>query len=59
MGAMEPLHEVTDDVNKSKINTHIQQYELFHMDKFITISMQMRFTCTVKKLKNLRNTIWN
>lgn len=58
--ALESLLEGTEDVKKSKINTHSQQYELFHVDKFKTISfMQMRFTCIVNKIKNLGKTIPN
>jgi len=36
--ALETLHEGTEDVKKSKINTLIQQYELFHMEDGETIS---------------------
>jgi predicted component of viral defense system (DUF524 family) len=48
---LETLHEGTDDVKQSKINTLIQQYELFHMEDGESISsMQMRFTHIVNKL---------
>jgi len=36
--ALETLHEGTEDVKKSKINTLVQQYELFHMEDGETIS---------------------
>jgi len=51
---LETLQEGTDDVKQSKINTLVQQYELFCMNDGETISyMQMRFTHIVKKLQNL------
>jgi len=58
--ALEILHEGTDDVKQSKINTLVQQYELFCMEDGETISsMQMRFTHIVNKLQNLGKTISN
>jgi len=48
--ALETLHEGTDDVKQSKINTLVQKYELFRMEDGETIfSMQMRFTHIVNK----------
>jgi len=41
---LEILHEGTDDVKQSKINTLVQQYELFRMEDGESISsIQMRF----------------
>jgi len=58
--ALETLHEGTDQVNQSKINTLVQQYALFCMKDGETISsMQMRFTHIVNKLQNLGKTISN
>jgi len=58
--ALETLHKGTDEVKQSKINTLVQQYELFCMNDGETISsMQMRFTHIVNKLKNLGKTISN
>jgi hypothetical protein len=52
--ALETLHEGTDDVKQSKINTLVQQYELFCMEDGESISsMQMRFTHIVNKFQNL------
>jgi len=52
--ALETLHEGTNNVKQSKINTLIQQYELSHMEDRESISsLQMRFTHIVNKLKNL------
>ena len=57
---LETLHEGTNDVKQSKINTLIQQYELFHMEDGESISsMQMRFTHIVNKLQNLGKDISN
>jgi len=40
--ALETLHEGTDDVKQSKIDTLVQQYELFRMeDGEIISSMQI------------------
>jgi len=53
-GALETLHEGTDDVKQSKINT----LELFCMEDGESISsMQMRFTNIINKLQNLGKTI--
>lgn len=58
--ALETLHEGTEDVNQSNINTLTQQYQLFHMEEDETISfMQMRFTQTVNELQNFGKTISN
>jgi hypothetical protein len=58
--ALETLHERTDEVKQSKINTLVQQYELFRMNDGETISsMQTRFTHIVNKLQNLGKTISN
>jgi len=58
--ALETFHEGTDEVKQSKINTLVQQYELFCMKDGETISsMQMRFTHIVNKLQNLGKTISN
>ena len=58
--ALETLHGGTDDVKQSKINTLVQQYEVFCMeDGETTSSMQMRFTHIVNKLQNLGKTISN
>ena len=55
--ALEILHERTDDVKQSKINTLVQQYELFRMEDGESISfMKMRFTHIVNKLQNLGKT---
>ena len=43
--ALEIIHEGTDDVKQSKVNTLVQQYEIFRMEDGESISsMQMRFT---------------
>ena len=56
--ALETLHERTDEVKQSKINTLVQQYEHFCMEDCETISsMQMRFIHIVNKLQNLGKTI--
>jgi len=56
--ALETLHEGTDEVKQSKVNTLVQQYELFCMKDGETISsMQMTFTHIVNKLQNLGKTI--
>jgi len=56
--ALETLHEGTDEVKQSKINTLVQQYEIFCMKDSETISsMQMRFTHIINKLQNLGKTI--
>jgi len=58
--ALETLHEGTEDVKKSKFNTLIQQYDLFHMEDGETVSsMQMRLTHTIHKLENLGKAISN
>lgn len=58
--ALETLHEGTEDVNQSNINTLTQQYQLFHIEEDETISfMQMRFTQTLNELQNLGKTISN
>jgi len=58
--ALETLHEGTDEVKQSKVNTLMQQYELFCMKDGETISfMQMRFTHIVNKLQNLGKKISN
>ncbi|MCH88300.1 phytoalexin-deficient 4-2 protein, partial [Trifolium medium] len=58
--ALEILHKRTDDVKQSKINTLVQQYELFRMEDGESISsMQMRFTHIVNKLQNLGKDIPN
>jgi antirestriction protein len=58
--ASKTLHEGTDDVKQSKINTLVQQCEPFRMEDGETISsMQMRFTHIVNKLQNLGKTISN
>jgi len=58
--ALETLHEGTDEVKQSKINTLVQQYELFCMNDDETISfMQMIFTHIVNKLHNLGKTVSN
>ena len=60
MGSIETLHKGTDEVEQSKVNTLVQQYELFCMKDGETISsMQMRFTHIVNKLQNLGKTISN
>jgi len=52
--ALKILHERTDDVKQSKINTLVQQYELFRMEDGESISsIQIRFTRIVNKLQNL------
>jgi len=57
---LENLHEGTDDVKQSKINTLIQQYELFQMEDGESISsIQMRFTHIVNKLQDLGKVISN
>jgi len=56
---LETLHEGTEDVKQSKINTLTQQYVLLHMEDGETISMQMRFTHIVNKIQNLEKTISN
>lgn len=58
--ALETLHEGTDDVKQSKINTLIKQYQFFHKEdgEYIS-SMQMRFTHFVNKLQNLGKDISN
>jgi len=58
--ALETLHEGTDEVKQLKVNTLVQQYELFRMeDGEIISSMQMRFTHIVNKFQNLGKTISN
>ena len=58
--ALETLHEGTDEVKQSKVNSLMQQYELFCMKDGETISsMQMRFTHIVNKLQNLGKIISN
>jgi len=58
--ALETLHEGTDEVKQSKVNTLVQQYEFFCMKDGETIcSMQMRFTHIVNKLQNLGKIISN
>ena len=58
--ALETLHEGTDEVKQSKVNTLVQQYELFCMKDGETISsMQIRFTHIIDKLQNLGKTISN
>jgi len=58
--ALETLHEGTNEVKQSKVNTLVQQYELFCMKDGETISsMQMRFTHIINKLQNLGMTISN
>ena len=60
MDALETLHEGTDEVKQSKVNTLVQQYELFCMKDGETISsMQIRFTHIIDKLQNLGKTISN
>jgi len=60
LDALETFHEGTEDIEQSKGNTLIQQYELFHMEDGETISSkQMRFTHIVKKLKNIGKNISN
>jgi len=52
--ALETLHEGTDEVKQSKVNTLVQQYELFCMKGGeIISSMKMRFTHIVNKFKTL------
>jgi len=58
--ALKILHEGTDDFQQLKINTLVQQYELFRMEDGESISsMQMRFTHIVNKLQNLGKTVLN
>jgi len=58
--ALETLHEGTDDVKQSKINTLVQQYELFRIEDGESISsMQMGFTHIVNKLQNFGKIISN
>jgi hypothetical protein len=53
-------YEGTDELKQSKINTLVQQYELFCMNDGESFSsMQMRFTHIVNKLQNLGKTISN
>jgi len=52
--ALETFNKGTNDVKKSKVNTLVQQYELFRMEDGETISsMQMRFIHIVNKLQGL------
>jgi len=49
--ALETLHEGTDDVKQSKINTFVQQYKLFRMEDGESISSKkMRFTHVVQQI---------
>jgi len=58
--ALETLHERTDDVKQSKINTLVHQYEFVRMEEGESISsMQMRFIHIVNKLQNLGKDISN
>ena len=58
--ALETLREGTNDVKQSKINTLVQQYELFRIEDSESISsMQMRFTHIVNKLQKLGKDISN
>jgi len=58
--ALETLHEGTDDVKQSKIDTLVQQYELFRMeDGEIISSMQIWYTHIINKLQNLGKIISN
>jgi len=60
MGSIETLHKGTDEVEQSKVNTLVQQYELFCMkDGEIISSIQMRFTHIVNKFQNLGKTVPN
>jgi len=58
--ALEILHKGIDDVKQSKINTLVQQYQLFRMEDGESMSsMQMRFTHIVNKFQNLGKDISN
>jgi len=53
--ALETLHEGTDEVKQSKINTLVQQYEIFCMNDGETMSsMQMRSIASSQVKMNLR-----
>lgn len=51
---LQVIHEVTEDVNKSKINTLTGEYKLFCMKSGETRAfMHMRFSHIINKLENL------
>lgn len=60
MDALQVLREGTGDVKQSKINTLIEEYELFCMKpgKYVT-SMQMKFHHIVNKLEIIFKTTSN
>lgn len=53
--ALQFLHEGTRDVNQSKINSFIEEYELFHVE--LVASIYMRFSHIINKLEKLGKTI--
>ena len=54
------LYEGTKDVKDFKINTMIEEYELFCMEPGVTVeSMQSRFLHLINKLEILEKSIHN
>lgn len=55
--ALQILHQRTEDVKQSKINTLAEEYKLLHMEPSkIMASMHIKFSHIINKLENLAKT---